>query len=151
MNYGIIKSLYNLFIFEDTTNILNRHKTAPHLPCAIEMVSSLTEIASGFADEDDDVLVIRRLTTKAGWVGSGRVLASVPSIITMVTMEGRSLGSSWTHNSPMFMHLITSDSSHDSNDVGSIKSRALLSNHNLHAWINTQCSFNKSTHWEKSI
>ena len=71
--------------------------------------------------------------TKAGGCGLGRQTFSLHNIRSTVDMEGRSLGSSCTHNNPTCMHFITSDRLHESLSVSSIISCCLSSFHNRQA------------------
>jgi hypothetical protein len=84
--------------------------------------------------EEEDVLESDLLTTKAGCLGVGRVAASLPSMKTTFDIVGRSLGSSCTHKSPTLTHLKNSLVLQLSRNVWSIKSNALFSFHNFHAW-----------------
>jgi hypothetical protein len=84
--------------------------------------------------EEEPVLERDLLTTKAGCLGVGRVAVSFPSMKTAFNIVGRSLGSSCTHKSPTLTHLKNSFVLQLSRNVWSIKSNALSSFHNFHAW-----------------
>ena len=56
--------------------------------------------------EDEAVVLEPLLRTKAGCLGVGSVATSPSSIVMTFDMLGRSLGSSWTHKSPIFTHFM---------------------------------------------
>ena len=95
--------------------------------------TSLFQDASGLLD-DEAVLEGPLFMTKAGSLGTGIVAVSLLSSTTATAMVGRSLGSSCTHNSPTFTHLVNSFVLHVSLSVWSISSNTLSSFHSFHAY-----------------
>ena len=72
--------------------------------------------------------------TKAGCLGSGRVIDPLlPSSTTTDDILGLSIGSCWTHKSPICMHFRTSSTGYDSIIIGSKNSDCFPSFHSLHA------------------
>lgn len=82
-----------------------------YLPVSKVTVNSLREKVSSLL-EVDALLEGHLLTTKAGSLGVGRVLDSLPSIKTTFDMVGRSFGSSCKHRSPTFTHFKHSSALH---------------------------------------
>ena len=103
-----------------------------YLPCSIVTVNSLREKVSSLL-EVDALLEGHLLITKAGSLGLGRVLDSLPSIKTTFDIVGRSFGSSCKHNSPTFTHFKHSSALHVWLSVWSMNSNSLLSFHKSHA------------------
>lgn len=82
-----------------------------YLPCSIVTVNSLREKVSNLL-EVDALLEGHLLITKAGSLGLGRVLNSLPSMKTTFDIVGRSFGSSCKHKSPTITHFKHSSALH---------------------------------------
>ena len=87
---------------------------------------------------EEAVLEKPLLMTKTGSLGVGRVGDSLSSMVMTFDMVGLSLGSSCTHNSPTFTHLINCSSLQLSCNVWSIKSNTLFAVQSLHACENVK-------------
>lgn len=110
-------------------------KLSPHYrPSTTEAVNSLLDKVFILDEEEEDAVSDkRRLATKAGCFGLGRLMFSVASIITTFDIVGLSFGSSCTHSRPIFIHFKTSVSLKDEIRIGSIISSAFSSIQNFHA------------------
>ena len=88
----------------------------------------------------EEVAVLERplLIKNVGCLGVWRDKVSLSSIVTTFDMVGRSPGSSCTHKSPMFTHLMNWFVLQLSRRDGSIKSNSLFSVHSLHAWFDKE-------------
>jgi len=71
---------------------------------------------------------------KAGSCGDGKVTELLLSVRTIVAIAGLIAGSSWTHNNPMWMHLITSFLEYVSVRVGSSTSNGVPSLQCFQTW-----------------
>lgn len=123
------KSSYLDLIFprlgvETKNTVIYRPSADTVLTRSYELVDS--ELEDGVSDTGFHL-------TKAGGFGLGRQTFSLHNIRSTVDMEGRSLGSSCTHNNPTCMHFSTSDRLHESLSVSSIISCCLSSFHNRQA------------------
>ena len=78
----------------------------------------------------------------AGCFGAGSLLASLYIINITSNMAGLSIGLSWTHKRPTWMHLKTWSVWFKSPKVGSINSKPLPSPHNSHARNNSKTCMN---------
>lgn len=102
-------------------------------PASIVIVTWLLETL-----EEDDMLDVCVLITKAGRLGLGRHVFS-PTNITMTSdILGRSIESSCTHKSATLIHFITSLMLHESSNDFSVSCIAFSSIHSLHACDNFQ-------------
>ena len=71
---------------------------------------------------------------KVGGLGTGTMMASVPSMETTEVMVGLSWALSWTHRRPTWTHLVTSLVEMEPLIAGSTSSVDLSSFHSCHAW-----------------
>ena len=70
----------------------------------------------------------------AGFFGSASSIESLPSNTTTADIVGLSAGSSWTHKSPICMHLKICVVGHDSIKQGSTNSTSFPSFHSFHTY-----------------
>ena len=110
-----------------------------YLGKVIEDVISLMEKFLELFDVDTSSEAILPIEN-AGCLGFGMATVSLASITTTSDMLGLSLGSSWTHNKPICMHLSTSLPVKDFSSIGSIISKHFPSDHVLQAYTGI-CSF----------
>lgn len=103
-----------------------------HLPSSRVTVNWLLEQVSGLPDEEA-LLEGHLLTTKAGCLGPGILVFSLPSMSSTLDIVGRSKGSSCTHRSPTFKHLKSSFALQVFLRIGSKRSKAFSSFHRFQA------------------
>lgn len=85
-------------------------------------------------EEEDPIGEQLTLSVNPGCSGGGRSMISLLSIDRTVDMVGLFTGDSWTHSSPMWMHLMISARKLELHILLSIRSKALSSFHNFHAF-----------------
>lgn len=102
---------------------------SPHLGKMMERVSPF---GVGL-DVDSSIGAILLAANIAGFFGSASSIESLPSNTTTADIVGLSSGSSWTHKSPICMHLKICVVGHDSIKPGSTNSNAFPSFHSFHA------------------
>ena len=100
-----------------------------YLPSRVIVIS---EFVSGLVEEEA-VLELPLRMRKTGCLGVGGFAASLSSKVITFDIVGRSLGSSCTHKSPTFTHLINSFWLQLSSKVLSIKSITLSTVQSSHA------------------